>query len=529
MVPSSVVTQLNILFAAYWPYLVFVASFVMGAAAALHAAMTKRDVRAAIAWVGIVLFSPIFGPLIYFIVGINRVRRERRSQFRDQMAGECSTIHTTDRQTVEECGQQFGPMKTVGDQISLFPLVSGNTVVALEGGDQTYPRMLAAIHAAQRSIVLQTYIFDVDPAGDEIADALIAAKQRGVVVRVLIDAIGSRYSRPPMQRRLARSGIKTALFMITWIGLRLPYANLRSHRKILIVDGQTAFAGGMNIRADFVGAYAGDAMAHDAHFQLTGPIVAQLMASFMRDWKFTTQEDLGGHPAFVVPVATTGLSEKLAIHGEVKRGIFYSEPKAPLTGGGEAPSERSEFFTQTGIAARCVLSGPDLTLNSTHDMLMGALSVARHHVRIQSPYFLPDQMLIGALATAARRGVTVDIVIPGRNNLRLVNYAMTAQLDQVVRTGCRVWRASGNFDHAKLMTVDGAWSYVGSSNLDPRSLRLNFELDIEIYDRALATWIDARIDASIACAQRVTLQSLRDRPFIKQLRDRIIWLATPYL
>jgi len=489
MVPLSVVTQLNILFAAYWPYLVFIASFVMGAAAALHAAMTKRDVRAAIAWVGIVLFSPIFGPLIYFIVGINRVRRERRSQFRDQVAGECSTIHTTDRQTVEDCGQQFGPMKTVGDQISLFPLVSGNTVVALEGGDQTYPRMLAAIHAARRSIVLQTYIFDVDPAGDEIADALIAAKQRGVAVRVLIDAIGSRYSRPPMQRRLAQAGIKTALFMITWIGLRLPYANLRSHRKILIVDGQAAFAGGMNIRADFVGAYAGAAMAHDAHFQLTGPIVAQLMASFMRDWKFTTQENLGGHPAFVVPVVT-----------------------------------------HTGaIAARCVLSGPDLTLNSTHDMLMGALSVARYHVRIQSPYFLPDQMLIGALATAARRGVTVDIVIPGRNNLRLVNYAMTAQLDQVVRTGCRVWRTSGNFDHAKLMTVDGAWSYVGSSNLDPRSLRLNFELDIEVYDRVLAAWIDARIDASIACAQRVTLQSLRDRPFIKQLRDRIIWLATPYL
>jgi len=460
----------------------------LGAAAAIHAAMTKRDVRAAIAWVGIVLFSPIFGPLIYFIVGINRVRRERRSQFRDRMAGECGATHTTDRQTVEAYGQQFGPMKTVGDQISFFPLVSGNTVVALEGGDQTYPCMLAAIHAAQRSIVLQTYIFDVDPAGEEIADALAAAKQRGVVVRVLIDAVGSHYSRPPMQRRLAQAGIETALFMITRIGLRLPYANLRSHRKILIVDGQTAFAGGMNIRADFVAAYAGDALARDAHFQLTGPIVAQLMASFMRDWKFSTQEDLAEHPAFAPVVTQTGTT-----------------------------------------AARCVLSGPDLTLNSTHDMLMGALSVARHHVRIQSPYFLPDQMLIGALATAARRGVTVDIVIPGRNNLRLVNYAMTAQLDQVARTGCRVWRASGNFDHAKLMTVDGAWSYVGSSNLDPRSLRLNFELDLEVYDHALAAWIDARIDASIARAHRVTVQTLRQRPYIKQLRDRIIWLATPYL
>jgi len=155
--------------------------------------------------------------------------------------------------------------------------------------------------------------------------------------------------------------------------------------------------------------------------------------------------------------------------------------------------------------------------------------VARKHVRIQTPYFLPDQVLIGALATAARRGVTVDIVIPGRNNLRLVNYAMTAQLDQVVRTGCRVWRASGSFDHAKLMSVDSAWSYIGSSNLDPRSLRLNFELDIETYDRDIAAWIEQRIDAQIADANCVTLDTLQARPLAKQLRDRVIWLASPYL
>jgi len=475
--------------AASWPYLVFLVSLIFGAAAAIHAAMTKQDVRAAIGWVGVVLFSPILGPMIYFIAGINRVRRERLSQFRDQIAQDHSALHASSANDVAtRYGPQFGPMKTVGDQVNLFPLVAGNAITPLEGGDQTYPHMLAAIRAAQRSIVLQTYIFDVDPVGDEIAQALIEAHARGVAVRVLIDAIGSRYSRPPMQRTLTRAGVATALFMINLIGLRLPYANLRSHRKILVVDGHTAFTGGMNIRASFVTAHAGAATTRDAHFQLTGPIVGQLMASFMRDWKFTTQEDLSQDLTFAPAISNAG----------------------------QTP-------------ARCVLSGPDLTLNSTHDMLMGALSIAQRHVRIQSPYFLPDQMLIGALATAARRGVTVDIVIPGRNNLRLINYAMTAQLDQVARTGCRVWRASGNFDHAKLMTVDGIWSYVGSSNLDPRSLRLNFELDIEAYDPALAAWIEKRIDAHITQARRETTDTLHGRPFLKRLRDRIIWLATPYL
>jgi len=481
-------TVLRTFFTEYWPHLVFTVSLLLGTAAAIHAAMTKQDVRAAIGWVGIVLFSPLFGPLIYFIAGVNRVRRERRSQFQNAESLEPDAPPHADVDTVRVYGQQFGPLKSVGDRISLFPLVPGNTVMPLEGGDQTYPRMLTAIRAARRSIVLQTYIFDADPVGLEIAQALIDAKERGVAVRVLIDAIGSRYSRPPMQHGLEQAGVTTALFMITLIGFRLPYANLRSHRKILIVDGETAFAGGMNIRANFVTAHAGTAVARDAHFQLSGPVVAQLMTSFVRDWKFTTHENLSDDPAFTPVVARTG-----------------------------------------DVPARCVLSGPDLTLNSTHDMLLGALSIARRHVRIQSPYFLPDQVLIGALATAARRGVTVDIVIPGRNNLRLVNYAMTAQLDQVVRTGCRVWRADGSFDHAKLMTVDSAWSYVGSSNLDPRSLRLNFELDIETYDRDIAAWIEQRIDAQIAWARRETLDSLRARPFVKQLRDRVIWLATPYL
>lgn len=162
-------------------------------------------------------------------------------------------------------------------------------------------------------------------------------------------------------------------------------------------------------------------------------------------------------------------------------------------------------------------------------MLLGAFAVAQKHIRIQSPYFLPDQILLGAINTAARRGITVDIVIPGRNNLRLVNYAMTAQLDQVIRNGCRVWRASGNFNHSKLITIDGAWSYVGSSNMDPRSLRLNFELDMEVYSRDLAGQIEGLIDKEIRNSKAVTLEGLAAIPFRKRLRNRVIWLASPYL
>jgi len=133
------------------------------------------------------------------------------------------------------------------------------------------------------------------------------------------------------------------------------------------------------------------------------------------------------------------------------------------------------------------------------------------------------------LATTARRGVQVDIVIPGANNLKLVDAAMSAQLDQLLSTGCRIWRSTGNFDHSKLLTIDGMWSYVGSSNLDPRSLRLNFELDLEVYDKALARELGERIDAVISRANAVTLQSLTHAPFLIRLRNKIVWLASPYL
>ena len=162
-------------------------------------------------------------------------------------------------------------------------------------------------------------------------------------------------------------------------------------------------------------------------------------------------------------------------------------------------------------------------------MLMAAFSVARRSIRIMSPYFLPDRELISALTTAARRGIDIDIVVPCANNLVLVDRAMTAQFDQVVRSYCRVWRAQGPCDHSKLLVVDSIWAFVGSSNLDPRSLRLNFEIDLEVLDAGFAVRIERRIEAAIGSAVEVTLESLRARRFLERLINRILWLGSPYL
>jgi cardiolipin synthase A/B len=483
------------LIGAYWPHILFVISVLAGATAAIHAAMTKDEVRSALGWVGIIIFSPIIGAAFYLIAGINRMRRnvisDRRALLQGKRRADFASYDATDGLVIERFGQRFRAMKTLGDTVTHHKMTTGNAIRPLETGDEAYQAMLAAIGQARRSVMLETYIFDRDRIGSRFVEALVAAVKRGVEVRVLIDAVGARYSVPSVLGLLRDGGVPTEVFNGNVImGLRLPYANLRTHRKIIVVDGEIAFTGGMNIREAFSREISGDDFSLDTHFRVTGPVVADLFAISAADWQFATGETLEGD-AWALPAPE-------------------SEPASP-------------------VLIRAVSSGPDRGVETNHKMLMGAFSVARSSIRIVSPYLLPDRELITALVTAARRGVAVDIVVPSANNLKLVDLAMTAQFDQLLKDHCRIWRASGRFDHSKLMAIDGRWAYVGSSNLDPRSLRLNFEVDMEVLDQPFAEMLEQRIDRVISSATQVSLNELRERPFLVRLVERTLWLGSPYL
>ena len=482
-------------FSAYWPHILVALSIVLGVPAAIHATMTKEEVRAAIGWVGVIMLSPVVGPLIYAIGGVNRIRRKTLNLSREGLlaAGwhHMAEYDVSNEHMQAAYGGALAAMQRVGDTVGRCKLTSGNRIDLLSTGDEAFAAMLAAIAAAERSILLETYIFDRDPAGERFVAALSDAVARGVQVRVLIDAVGARYSIPSIVSDLQRANVPTDVFNGNIVmGLRLPYANLRTHRKILIVDGSVAFTGGLNIRAGFCAEFSGEAAALDTHFRLTGPVVSDLFRIAYEDWRFSGGDELAGEAWQIAP-----------------------PPDAP----------------ETGMLARVVPSGPDKSLEANHRMLMGAVSVARRHIRIMSPYFLPDRELISAILTAARRGVEIDIIVPSANNLKLVDLAMTAQFDQILKHGCRIWRASGAFNHSKLTVIDGAWAYIGSSNIDPRSLRLNFEVDIEVIDAGFADLIGRRIAAALSSAEEVKLDDLRARPFAQRLVERITWLGSPYL
>ncbi|MEM8993409.1 MAG: phospholipase D-like domain-containing protein [Acidobacteriota bacterium] len=465
-----------------WLALGLSAAVVLGAVA--HAAMWKRESRAALAWIAFILLLPLVGAASYWLFGVNRIQRRAWKLYRDHEpvegpVGEACEVASLGSRTLCELAGFI-------DRVVDGPVQGGNRIRTYEDG-AAFRAMLDAIAAAERSVTLLTYIFDHDAVGLRFRDALADAVRRGVDVKVLIDAVGDRYTRPPMHETLLASGVRTAVFNPTFLPRSAMYSNLRNHRKLMVVDGRVAFTGGMNISAVHAVDEDPPAPARDVHFRVEGPVVGSLQRAFADDWRFTTDEVLGGAAFFPV-----------------------TRPAGAL-------------------AARVIDDGPAETMLHLRWTLLAGLACARRRVRIQTPYFLPDPGLITALIMAARRGVEVEILLPERGNLKLVQWASTALLWQVLEGDCRIFLAPPPFDHSKLMVVDGEWSLIGSANWDPRSLRLNFELNLEVYSAPFAAELDAILDAKLAAAEEITLADVDSRPHWMRLRDGLARLASPYL
>jgi cardiolipin synthase len=468
------------------PHVLGAAVFIISVAASAHVILYKRNTRSAIGWVGLIWFVPVFGAVLYVLLGINRIRRKAKT-LRAEPQLEVLPARATDADIMESIPRKFHSFTQLADTIVKRPLLGGNEIAPLVNGDRAFPAMIEAIDGARHSVNLCTYIFDNDRAGRMFIDALARAVKRNVQVRVLIDDVGARYSIPAVTKLMRNAGVKTARFLPTMSPLRLPVLNLRNHRKILVVDGRIGFTGGMNIRE---GMLLEDGPSHpvrDMHFRVEGPVVAQLQEVFVEDWAFCTKEALAGTEWF---------------------------PALEPAG---------------GSVARGIQDGPDEEFGKLHWIVNGALAAARRSVQVLTPYFIPDASLIKNLNLTALRGVQIDIVLPEANNLPFMKWASMHLLRQLLEQGCRVWFSPPPFEHSKLMVVDGVWSLVGSANWDSRSFRLNFEFGMECYDRKFASALSGEIEKRIAEGRRVTLEEVNSRPLYIKLRDGATCLLSPFL
>lgn len=433
----------------------------LGVLAAAHALLNKRRPQAALGWIAVSLMLPFAGPLLYYLFGINRVEARARV-----LRGKI-------------------PSKGMPALEEAFPAVEGNHVDALYNGEQAYPAMLEELGKAEDYICLSTYIFGTAGVGSELIDALAAATGRGVDVRVLLDGIGELYTWPRAGPRLRQRGVKLARFLPPRIVPPALRVNLRNHRKILVVDGDVAFTGGMNLDVrHLVTDPERKRPVVDLHFRMRGPVVALLEAVFVADWQFAT-------------------GELLAVRAR-------TEPR------GEA-------------RCRVVADGPDENRDPLVALLLEAVASARRRVAIMTPYFLPSPELVGVMQASALRGIEVAVVLPAENNLPYVHWATRHMLWELLLFGVRIYYQPGPFAHTKFLLVDDDRAVVGSWNLDPRSLRLNFELAVDVRDRRLVSELAEHFERCRARSAPTTLAEVDSRTLLERLRDGAAWLFTPYL
>jgi cardiolipin synthase len=266
---------------------------------------------------------------------------------------------------------------------------------------------------------------------------------------------------------------------------RMPFLNLRSHKKVLVIDGTIAFTGGMNIADENVMATRPRHPVQDLHFRIDGPVVAQLAQTFADDWDFATGEDLDD--------------------------AVWSPAIPP----------------RSGPPARVIDSGPDEDIQKVEFAALQAVGCARSSIAVMTPYFLPDERMNTALSLAAMRGVAVDVIIPSKGNHTMVNWATRANAGPVLAEGVRIWRSPPPFHHTKIMVVDNEWCLIGSCNWDIRSFRLNFELCLEVYDSELAATLSSIMQRARGAA--LTLTEVESRTLPIRLRDAAARLMLPYL
>lgn len=466
----------------FWLVVLLLFWLVSGLLAAGHALLTHPDPRAAWGWIAVCILLPVLGAPLYVMLGVNRIQRRARRFAEVPGRAADGQVHAAPLDAVPTA---FRALAQTGSAVLGAPLLQGNAVAPLHNGEQAYPRMLQAIDSAQQSVALSTFIFENNETGRQFVEALSRAQARGVDVRLLVDAVGDLYFFPRMTRLLRETRLRFRPFNPPGFLPPAMHVNLRNHRKLLIVDQALAYTGGMNIGGRHLVRSSDDPLrVQDVHFELRGPIVGALASVFEDDWRFATGES---RPAPVWQGETAGDALCRAIP--------------------DGPNERYERLSM---------------------LLQAAVAAAQDEVRIMTPYFLPTAELSAALQGAAVRGVRVDVVIPEINDHYYVQAASRHMLRKLLPSGIRAWYQPPPFAHSKLFLVDRRYLVFGSSNMDPRSLRLNFELCVECFGGDLPLAMAQHFDTVLAASSEITLDRLKQRDLGESLRDALYWLFSPY-
>ena len=432
-------------------------------------AQRNKSPNATLAWLWAILLFPVLGGIAYFLLGSERLYRRRLRLVHDF---ECKAGLLGNP---VPC--QFLSNMPELALINGFPSTGGNAGELLVDGTSFFPELLRDIAEAQHHVHLEFYIWAMDETGRAVRDALTAAASRGVEVRVLLDEIGSARTLRCFFRKLEKSGGRFSWFR-TFSPLRGRFhLNLRNHRKLVIVDGKIALTGGMNI-ADEYWMGGKEAPCRDLHLRVIGPVVTQLAEVFAQDWYFATHEAL------------------------IERSHYY--PVLEAAG---------------GVEIQVVPGGPDNDLNEIQLSVLAMVHHTRQRLRLITPYFVPEDAVLCAIQLAAMRGVQVELIVPARGDHFYLTHVTRSYYGDLLPYGVRIFEYQPTFLHSKIGIIDDHSAMCGSANLDVRSLRLNFELNLAFYSPELAGGLNDLFESYLPDCREVSLEAHSQRKFHLRLME----------
>ena len=422
--------------------------------------LQRREPMATLSWLLALAALPYIGFLLYYLLGPERIRRYRSRRLR-------SRAEVARAQAPVPAAPADGPLLALLAHTTGFPPTTCTSVQLLVDGGRTYDHLLQAIAAARDHIHLEYYIFEPDRTGAMIRDALAARARAGVKVRLLVDAVGAYRLGDRFLAPLLEAGGEVARFHpIKLRRIRRPRLNLRTHRKIVVVDGTTAFTGGINI-CDENNERRSATAYHDLHLRLAGEVVHWLQLTFLEDWHY----------------ATGAVLREPALWPQAERGT---------------------------VPALVVPSGPDSELEPIHRTFVEMINAARSRVWLVTPYFAPGEAGMMALTSAAMKGLDVRLLIPRRSDSLVATAVAHSWFDQLLAAGVRVFEYHQRMVHTKALLVDDDRALVGSANFDHRSFYLNFEIGVLFLDPGIAAELEALIEGD--CGDGCEVKPGRERP-----------------
>jgi cardiolipin synthase len=449
----------------------------------------KRQPVSSVAWMLAIVLVPIAGAVLFLVFGINRVERRKASKLRstERLAEQLPQATEPLRLPREEDRPETRRLMRLAQRLTGNWPTEGNDIELLADTNRTIGLIEQALLGARESIHLEYYIWQPDKTGTRIRDLLIRKAREGIRVRFLYDRFGSFWLTKRFLRPMREAGIQVASFLPGQIFRERWSLNLRSHRKIVVVDDRVAFTGGVNIGDEYVGRNLAFGFWRDAHLRIVGPEVRRHQLVFAEDWFYAT--------------------------GEVLPEVESRPPES-------APGT---------VTAQTVSGGPEDETSVFQALILAAINEAHDRVLLVTSYFAPPTAIITALENAAFRGTRVRLLLSGRRNHLWTLLAGRAIYDSLLKAGVEIAEYQRGLLHSKTLTIDGHWSLVGSANLDCRSLFLNFESGVILYDQPLAEQLEQQFERDLQDSTVVDPEAWARRPWFQVVGENLCRLFTPVL